>query len=341
MDWVSLKESLSDYDRRESLLAASLSTHGSVFETLRRHLLEIHPEAARALKSYLRSAAERLRWPEAPQEFEALQSDFDREWREYHHQSEQAYTQIEAQLSETVKVLQETLAAFDRGSRDVPEEQLAHQVLALEKLALLDDLLLVRKGIHECAENLTRCVEEIRRERKLAVAQLRDEIRTLQKNLAKAEHAATTDYLTGFLNRQELERVVSNHVRSRQPFTLLYIWLRNLKILEHELPRLSADRLVALASREATRLLPENSSVGRWSDDEFCAVVAAEKPEAMKISRELGKRLNEKFSVGDTPTERSVALQSRVGIVESYPDDSPERFFFRAERMMKAIQGVA
>jgi hypothetical protein len=45
--------------------------------------------------------------------------------------------------------------------------------------------------------------------------------------------------------------------------------------------------------------------------------------------------------VVDTPTERSVTLQSRVGIVESYPDDSPERLFFRAERMMKAIQGLA
>lgn len=197
----------------------------------------------------------------------------------------------------------------------------------------------LRKGIRECLRSLTECLEEIKKARGSMVSHLQDEIRTLQKNVKRAENSAATDYVTGLANRREIERIIGNEVRGGQSFCVLYVWLSNYKALERELPRRASDQLVSLFTADLSQHAPAGQQLGRWSDDEFCAVMNLERTAALRISRELAGRVAEGYHLKGYGSNRSVLLQAKLGVLESLPDESSERFLLRADRLLKAIQG--
>ena len=102
-----------------------------------------------------------------------------------------------------------------------------------------------------------------------------------------------------------------------------------------------SDRVISMASGEMLKLLPEQTTLGRWSDDEFCALVGTEKQAAFALTRALSTQLNNHFSIQGEALARTVTLKAHVGVVESHLDENPERFFYRSDKLIKAIQGAA
>jgi diguanylate cyclase (GGDEF)-like protein len=249
---------------------------------------------------------------------------------------------LQNELAETLRVLGDTLSELDRSPQDGPEMGIERQLQSLNSLCGVSDLAALRAGLKKCAGQLADCLEALRRERAMLVTQLRDEIRTLQTHLQQAEESAAADYVTGLPNRREMERLASNSIESGRAFSLIYVWLRNFKHLERELPRTMSDRLVSLAAAEVQRKLPEGAALARWSDDELCALIDSDKPVGMKLTRDLSAQLNAHYLLSEPGANaRTVTLKAQVGMVQSHSDEAPERFFYRADKLIKAIQGTA
>jgi GGDEF domain-containing protein len=341
MALVSLKRSLSELDRAEERAKALFALQGSVFDTLRQRTLEIDVAAANDVRSLMRSLWGDLGAHADGAELERVRTEFENGWTVYHSRSSHAFRQIQAELAETVRVLRETLGGLERDSDDSPEDRMERSVESLKELSRLNDLNAIRSGLIRSADSLAACVEDLRRERTVLVTQLRDEIRTLQNHLDRAKRSAAVDHVTGLANRQEMERLIASSIQSGTIFSLVYVWLRNFKQLERELSRPMADRLVCMLSSETVGRMPENSTLGRWSDDEFCALVVGDKPPALRLTRELSAHLNNHFVVHSGSVSRTVTIRAHVGVVESHSDEEPARFFHRSDKLIKAIQGTA
>jgi diguanylate cyclase (GGDEF)-like protein len=339
--WVSLKKSLSELDILEEQVEACLELEKAMVATLRGHTLDINVAAAEDVRGLLSSMNERLQLCEGPRAFAEMRVEFERGWEEYYEKSSSAFRQLQSELAETVRALRETLSGMEGDTADRPEEIISRNATLLRQLCAESDLHVIRERITECAGALTHCVEDLRRERTMITAQLRDEIRTLQKHVKRVERAAVLDYVTGVSNRREMERLLSQAIQTHKRFSLVYVWLRNFKHIERDLPRPMSDRVISMASQEILRLLPSETALGRWSDDEFCALVGTEKPAALKLTRDLTTHLNTHFMVHGDNTARAITLKAHVGVVESHEDESPDKFFYRSDRLIKAIQGTA
>jgi diguanylate cyclase (GGDEF)-like protein len=336
MPLVSLKRSLNELERLEELATASVDGLRGVFATLANHTLEIDPAAAGQLRAYLRETESALRREQTVERVQGARCGFEREWTAFAATSHSRYEQLCRELSVTVRALDEALTSASREVAGGAETSLRQEISLLNSLLITDDVRVLHAEIQACAARLNSCLEAFRKERLLLTAQLRDEIRTLQRHLEDAEREAKSDPVSGLINRREIERQVAAALTSGEPFAVLYVWIANYKYLERDLSRAMADALIAAISNAITASLPAGAPAGRWSDDEFYALVS-DKASAMRISRDLSLRLNMPFQLNEG--ECSVKPRASVGVIEAEGQEDYSSFLKRAERLTKAIQG--
>lgn len=337
MSLLSLKRSLNELDRLEELAASGIDSLSGVLKTLANHTLEIDPAAASQLRTYLREAEKSVRRDHTAETISGVRSGFEREWTGYAAVSHARYEQLCRELSVTVRALDEALSSASRDVAGGAETMLRDEAERMRSLAAVDDLQRLQAEIRACAARLEECVEAFRKERMQLTAQLRDEIRTLQRHLESAEREARTDAVSGLANRRQMERQISVAVASGARFALLYVWLANYKYLERDLSRAKADALISAVASAITAMLPADTPAGRWSDDEFLALIASDKATAIRLSRDLSMRLNAAFELDSG--ECSVKLRASVGVIESSDAEDVQTFQIRAEKLAKAIQG--
>lgn len=322
-----------------ALLEARAGEQKAVLRTLQQNVLDIDAMATAELRTFLKGALSQLQQVEQPEALETVRAGFAREWPLYSERSAVRFNQIREELSETVRVLQDMVAELSSGTLSSPEDHMKQELISLRQLSQIDDIEALRDGIRDCVRSLAECLDEIKKARGSMIAHLQDEIRSLQKNVVRAEQSAATDYVTGLANRREIERVIGHAALSKQSFCVLYIWLSNYKALERELPRRAADQLITLFAADFVQQSAAGQQLGRWSDDEFCAVLNVERTAALRISREVAGHVGKGYQIKGEGSNRTVVLQAKLGVVESMPDESAERFLLRADRLLKTIQG--
>jgi diguanylate cyclase (GGDEF)-like protein len=336
---ISLRKSISEYDQLHALLEAGAREQKAVLGTLQQNVLDIDTVATAELQRFLRASMEQLQTMKQAEVLESVRVGFAREWPLYSERSTVRFREIREELSETVRVLQDMVAELSSGTLSSPEDQMKQELNSLRQLSQLDDLEGIREGVRRCVRSLAECLEEIKKARGSMIAHLQDEIRSLQKNIVRAEHSAATDYVTGLANRREIERMIGNAALGEQSFCVLYVWLSNYKALERELPRRAADQLITLFTTDLRQQSSAGQQLGRWSDDEFCAVLNLERTAALQISRELAAQIGKGYQVKGHGSNRMVVLQAKLGVVESMLGESAERFLLRADRLLRTIQG--
>jgi len=141
-----------------------------------------------------------------------------------------------------------------------------------------------------------------------------DEILKENKKLLEELHKqATTDHLTGLLNRRallqalrrEVERIKSNH--HKNTLCICFMDLDNFKLINDTLGHEEGDRVLRNFASILKKILKPYDIVGRWGGDEFVAGIINceyfDKPEVcrscpyyQKLSEEI-KRLGKCYAI--------------------------------------------
>jgi diguanylate cyclase (GGDEF)-like protein len=141
--------------------------------------------------------------------------------------------------------------------------------------------------------------------------------------LAKVNHAATTDVLTGVLNRrgweEHLERLLDAQERR---FTVAVLDVDDLKSVNDTHGHAAGDELLTAAADSWQQVLRSGDVIGRLGGDEF-AVCFADRSETDVVA--IGERLRSSLPDGHTCS---------VGFATAGPDDSLRSLFERADRRL-------
>lgn len=81
--------------------------------------------------------------------------------------------------------------------------------------------------------------------------------------------AATTDHLTGVLNRREFERHLKGGSDAALPTTLFFLDLDDFKVVNDDFGHLAGDAVLATVARRLQRVVRTHDRVGRLGGDEF------------------------------------------------------------------------
>ena len=156
----------------------------------------------------------------------------------------------------------------------------------------------------------------------------------------RANSLASTDPLTGFLNRRSYAQasndLIAAAVRRRQSVAMLVIDLDSFKTVNDLHGHLTGDNLLRTAAEVITKALPRDAVTARLGGDEFAAAFPFDTPsEADRVADYIVDRLGKPFDLAGVHTHVSAS----VGVASSGPDcDSIELLTRRADIAMHAAK---
>lgn len=158
----------------------------------------------------------------------------------------------------------------------------------------------------------------------------------------RLEQMATTDRLTGLLNRHAfeimLEHAVAEVQRSRRPSAVLLIDIDHFKSLNDRYGHLAGDRMIEHVGALIRSGLRASDMACRWGGEEFLVVL---KDCAADDARQRAETL--RALIGASPLSISgaaVTATVSVGVTAFANDDTPVRLVDRADRALYAAKGA-
>ncbi len=260
------------------------------------------------------------------------------ELRSYQEGAGRQLSRLNQQLASTVTALQQMMESLAAGSED-QQDRLKGEMQRLKALISMDDLSALRSGISESLNGIAGCIDHIHRQNQLVVAQLRDEIRTLHSRVEAAERSAALDPVTGMMSRREIEAAIERQVSAGESFCLIFIWVKNLKMLQRQYGRKISDDLTVAACQRLADVVESRGSVGRWSDDELIAIIQIQKTEAIRLCKDLPGQLKGPHECAHQGRNLHLLLQVSSGVVEARPGERADRLLDRADTLMRALAG--
>ncbi|MCI0508803.1 PAS domain S-box-containing protein/diguanylate cyclase (GGDEF)-like protein [Chromohalobacter marismortui] len=162
-----------------------------------------------------------------------------------------------------------------------------------------------------------------------------DHLRTVKRQLAKAEEMISQDALTGLLNRFGFEQAIEEFMaeaRSGTPFALMIADIDHFKdINDTHGHQLGDEALKVVASRLAEQLR-DNDAVARYGGEEFCILMAVPDTRVVKIAERMRQ------AVAATPIilddGHQLRLTISIGATYYQPELSADAMFERADEAL-------
>jgi len=155
-------------------------------------------------------------------------------------------------------------------------------------------------------------------------------INSYQRHL---EMLASTDSLTGALNRRELNNRFSNAVysikRYDKPCSIIIIDLDDFKKINDELGHTVGDRVLTGMTRVIQKLIRPTDILARWGGDEFVILLDAGSDVALQLADRIRESIAGAEFAESAGVDRQVSVS--IGVAPVYGDDSVKTAFSRAD----------
>jgi diguanylate cyclase (GGDEF)-like protein len=153
----------------------------------------------------------------------------------------------------------------------------------------------------------------------------------------EAQHAATTDPLTGIMNRRALLAALdvekSRAERHGYPMSLLLLDVDHFKSINDERGHAMGDQVLAALGRLLAREVRKTDFVGRWGGEEFVVVFSSTDEPGVRIGAERIRSAVEKMELFDEK-KRRIPVTISVGAACLEINDSADVLIDRADRAM-------
>jgi len=323
----------------EELLHTATEVYGHAIYSAAEYAVEIDPSETAEFRRHLQALQRQLGGAAKPQEWKAIQASFRGELRTYRDSSRGRLNRLREEITaarDAVNLFAETVTASNTDHKVKIKQSLGQ----LEVMSRSNNAEEIRVGIRQVAGAISNSVEVMQQSHQLAVAQLRDEIRVLHKEVERGRNAHLLDRTTGVWNREKLDSSIAKLAAGRRPFCVLLVHVPNLRLLDRRYsPAAIEASLKALLGR-LSGLLDANALLGRWSECCFAALVEIPAAKALVLSRAASEKLTGEYPVQEKGLSQNVPLVAVTGIIDGTAGEDEASFQKKLLQMSEALAGV-
>jgi GGDEF domain-containing protein len=329
-------ERLEELEKREELYAAMRDCYALAIDSSAHYAVEVDRTLTVEFRTNLWAIEKQARAARSPEQLRRIQSSFRGELREYRDKSAEELMKLRKEVNDaTAAVLTFADSVAFNGVNH--EQEMQAMLRRLESTARGNNIEEIRGAIDNAINGIESSVQYIHRSNQLVVAQLQDEIRSLHQQFELERKALYTDRPSGAWNRQKTDIHLDNLLRQNQSFCVLLVNVRNYRDLEAQYSRnIVEGTLKALITRFAA-LTGDNIIIGRWSEDQFVAILDVLPGNAGTLAAEAAAKLAGPYSVQENGLSQRVILQATaVGLDRQIGED--QSIFYAALEQLTGPQ---
>jgi GGDEF domain-containing protein len=342
---ISIRKSFNELDRldevekRNKLFSAVLECYSLAIDSSSHYVVEVDAALAVEFRQHLKVIENQSRSASSVDQLLDAQSSFRGELREYRDKSAEHLKKMRLEVENATAAMM-VFAATLATNGENHEQQVQAKLKDLQATAKSGKLDEMRSSIGQAVAGIQTSIEQMQHGNQLIVAQLQDEIRVLHQQIEQERKTLYTDRASGAWNRQKIDTYIDNLLRQNQPFCLLMVWVRNLKRLDTQHSRTVVEgALKAMVARFAA-ITGEDSVIGRWSPDQFVAVLDLPAARAIALSSEATAKLSGTYAVQENGQSQKVAMQASAGVIDRPAGAPPATFHQKLEQLAGAISGA-
>ena len=336
---LSIKNTIDTLDEAERRVEASASAYSEVLGAIEDDVLELFPQLAREHQAKirrLRLAAAEITAPEAwrdsAAEVRVRLLDYSRGAANLLEADFTAVREMLNLLSSATQAIESQTSSYAGRFRTAGRK--------LEDLAQIEDPDSLRRQLQRGVIELRAEIAEMEKDGGSALDQMRREMASLRERLHEAELLASTDSLTGLLNRRAMERWIAARIGEDRQFCVLMFDLNEFKSINDRFGHSAGDQaLIAFARVLADNVRP-GDGVCRWAGDEFLALLECSLPDAMPRARQIASKLDARHAIPHQGREIRVSLTAESGIAQHRPGESVSQLFERVDQLMYAAKAA-
>jgi len=325
---ITIGSALSDLERWHRLGATALDAYTAALRNLSQYAVEIDDSLTKTYREYLGTLAESVASgkPEAIEESRATLRGLLRDYRD---RAAHFLAGLREDLASTARTLEEILDSLAQNDGD-HETRLRATIKQLRELPPDAAAPVVQAVVLPAVDVIEDCLEKINAQHQITVAQFQAEIRMLHQRIDTLERSVTIDQMTALLNRAEME----NRVRDASPpFCILMVKAQGFRLAESRYGVEVGAECVAAFAKRLRSGLPPGAEVGRWSYEEFLAILFASRAEVLPLARWATQSLSGSYACMRNGKAVHPQLQVSAGVLES-GSDSPERILLRISEFL-------
>jgi GGDEF domain-containing protein len=333
---ISIRKAADDIDRLSETMNAAKATYIHALRSTAQYTLELDVAESESFRDRLEGIRGQAEAASHPEDWFAIQASFRGELREHRDRSMLQLAKLRAEM----KMAAEAMEIF---AESVVTSGLDHKEGLQDALAKLDGVIReesiakVRHALIETKAQIGNSIDRMEREHGMIVAQLRDEIRSLHRQIDADRRALSTDGSTGVWNRQTLHAHMEDMLNRGESFCVLVVSIRNLRRLDQRhSPAVIESGVKALLQR-LMAILGDNTMVGRWSEEVFAVILQIDPAAAIALSRQASKTLSGIYSVQENGNSRKLELSAVAGVIERQPSMEPASFHKKLLQMAEVL----
>lgn len=336
---LSILKTVNEMEKLEAANGAALDSYGEILRAAAEYPVEIDPSDAQLFRRHVQALRKMLENVMEPEDFHTIHSSFRGEVRDYRDKANEWIMSMRSELKAAAEAMQ-TLSLRVAENGDGHEVRLKADLERLHIVMKCEDLGRIRATVQQVAASISRSCEQLREANNLMIAQLRDEIQTLHREMDNSRRTLFVDRATGAWNRPKIEDRIEELLERREGFVAIVMWVSNLKRLEASCSNTLINGAMKAMVQRASAVAGTDVMIGRWAEDQFVMLLDVDAAAAVAISNDLGPKLSSRHAVQENGIAHQVILHVSMAVVDHAPGGDGRKFRNRLEQMTGVPMGV-
>ena len=335
---ISLRKTATELDRLEDFNRTAVTCYSQAIRSTEQHAVEVDASHLAHFRAQLQALKSKLQDAAQPQQLEAVQTSFDAELKEYRDKTRQQIDRLRREIKAATAAVEAFATSVTANGTEL-ESGLKHELQRLSQAAAGDDVNQMRSAIRSATTKIAASVEHMRSANQLVIAQLKDEIRLLHQEVRAARQPKPVEPEPAQESRKKMDSQIEALMHQGSGFSVLLVVVTNLEGMRNiHSPQVIESGLRAFESRFQD-IVPGAAMTGRWSKDQFAAVLGTEPANAIAMSSDVMHKLSAPFIEQDQGAARSLSFNVKAGVIEFRPGTDPSKFQAKLKQLAGALAG--
>jgi GGDEF domain-containing protein len=333
---ISILKTGSKMEHLERYKNVALECYGLAIAATEQNVIAVDQEQASLFRAELQTLVNQLSEEPTPEQLRKIQDRFGDDLRDYRSSAHEQLRQLRKEMDAALSAL-EGFAGDTVAHGDDHEKELKRSLRNLEAAAFSGRFEDIRAAIRAISADILASFAQMRAQNQFAVAQLKDEIRLLHQRIQGGRSSTAAAPETW--NRQDIDRRIDEMLKQNVSFCLVLIVLKNLKALTSRYSLAAIEDALQALDVRLRESLGDASMLGRWTANQYVAILKVSPSSAMAASRDAAQKLAEPYSFTHNGVPSTLVFQAAAGVVDYQAGSDALKFQPKLASLSTALGG--